>query len=222
MIFYIVASIVLHVLFVLGMVWGGIRFAPARRPLPSATIVHLVRPAPRAALPGLQAMAAAERLQAKVPVPPVPEKKRLVTPTKKKPAAKQEAPKEPPKVEAPKAEAPEKGAGEGQALSGAAGTMRVEGGFGYDWYLALIQSKIEQNFRPPPGRRRPLMTIMEFRISKGGQIVGLRRKQSSGDFLFDQAAERAIQATGRFPPLPANFEASELGINFEFVSNPSR
>ncbi len=218
MMYYIVASIVLHVLFVLGMVWGGIRFAPARRPLPSATVVHLVRPAPRAALPGLQATVAAERLQAKVPVPPVPEKKRLVTPTKKKPAAKPEAPK----TEAPKAEAPKKADGEGRALSGAAGTMRVEGGFGYDWYLALIQSKIEQNFRPPPGRRKPLMTIMEFRISKSGQIVGLRRKESSGDFLFDQAAERAIHATGRFPPLPANFEASELGINFEFVSNPSR
>ena len=100
--------------------------------------------------------------------------------------------------------------------------MRVNGGFTGDWYLALIQSKIEQSFRPPPGRRKALMAIMEFRISKRGDIVGLRRKQTSGDFLFDQAAERAVRGAGRFPPLPANFDASELGINFEFVSNPSR
>ncbi len=100
--------------------------------------------------------------------------------------------------------------------------MHVGGDFEFDWYLALIQSKIEQNFRPPPGRRKALMAVVEFRISKAGDIVGLLRKQSSGDFLFDQAAERAVRAAGRFPPLPANFDASELGINFEFVSNPSQ
>jgi TonB family protein len=99
--------------------------------------------------------------------------------------------------------------------------MHVGGDFTYDWYLALVQSKIEQNFRPPPGRRKALMAILEFRISQTGEIIALQRRQSSGDFLFDQAAERAVRAAGRFPPLPANFEASELGINFEFVSNPS-
>jgi len=100
--------------------------------------------------------------------------------------------------------------------------MRVGGDFAFDWYLALIQSKIEQNFRPPPGRRKALMAVLEFRISKGGEVVGLQRKQSSGDFLFDQAAERAVRAAGRFPPLPETFGATELGINFEFVSNPSQ
>jgi TonB family protein len=209
MIPFIIASIFVHALFAAGMIWGGIKFAPARRPLPSATVVHLVRPPAARVVTG--------EPQATAPVPVVPEKKRLVVPPKKK-TVKEKAPPKPP----PKAVAPKESKGEGTALAGTAGTMRVEGGFSYDWYLALIQSKIEQNFRPPPGRRKMLMTIMEFRISRRGDIIGLRRKQTSGDFLFDQSAERAVRAAGRFPPLPANFEAGELGINFEFVSNPSR
>ena len=207
MIPFIIASIFVHALCVGGMIWGGIRFAPARRPLPSATVVHLVRP------PAARVVTKEPEVTASEPVAPKP-KKRLVTPPKKKTTVKKKTP--------PKAAAPKESKGEGKALSGTAGTMHVEGGFSYDWYLALIQSKIEQNFRPPPGRRKILMTIMEFRISKRGEIVGLRRKQTSGDFLFDQSAERAVRAAGRFPPLPANFEAGELGINFEFVSNPSR
>jgi protein TonB len=201
---YIFASILLHVLFVAGMVWGGIRFGTTMKPLPSATVVHLVR---RAGPP-------AGATQAGASTSVIPEsKKPLVTPPKEKSGVKKAAP------------APTSGKvesqGEGRSLSGAAGTMHVGGDFTYDWYLALIQSKIEQSFRPPPGRRKALMAILEFRISKTGEVVALQRKQSSGDFLFDQAAERAIRAAGRFPPLPANFEASELGINFEFVSNPS-
>lgn len=218
---FIIGSVLLHGLFVAGMIWGGIRFTPKQRPLPSATVVHLVRPAAPAAAVTLPIEGISE------PVEPRP-KKRLVEPPKKKPKPKPKA-KAPPKRESrpakkptPKAEKLKGSGGDGRAISGSAGTMRVGEGFTHDWYLALIQSKIEQNFRPPPGRRRALMTIMEFRISRRGEIVGMRRKQSSGDFLFDQAAERAIRAAGRFPPLPANFEASELGINFEFVSNPSR
>ncbi len=208
---YFLGSLLLHALFIGGMIWGGIRFAPERRPLPSATVVRLIRPAAPPAASSQQGMVAAK------PEPPKP-KKRLVTPPKKKATT--------PKKPAPETPAPvvtqEKPDDKEQAITGSAGTMRVSGGFTGDWYLALIQSKIEQNFRPPPGRRKALMTIMEFRISNRGDIVGLRRKQSSGDFLFDQAAERAVRGVGRFPPLPANFDASELGINFEFVSNPSR
>ncbi len=208
---YFFGSLLLHALFIGGMIWGGIRFAPERRPLPSATVVRLIRPA---APPASSAQQGAEVAK---PEPPKP-KKRLVTPPKKKATIKKKtAPKKPPPVATQ-----EKSNGKEQALTGTAGTMRVSGGFTGNWYLALVQSKIEQNFRPPPGRRKALMTIMEFRISKRGDIVGLRRKQSSGDFLFDQAAERAVRGAGRFPPLPANFDASELGINFEFVSNPSR
>jgi TonB family protein len=202
---YIFASILLHILFIAGMMWGGIRFGPTQKPLPSATIVHLVRRA--GPPPGMQLTG--------TPTSATPEpKKPLVTPSKEKTKAKKPMPAATPSA------APSKG--EERSLSGTAGTMRVGGEFDFDWYLALIQSKIEQNFRPPPGRRKALMTVIEFRITKDGDIVGLQRKQSSGDFLFDQSAERAVLAAGRFPPLPANFGASELGINFEFVSNPSQ
>jgi TonB family protein len=201
---YISASILLHVLFVAGMVWGGIRFGVTKKPLPSATVVHIVR---RAGAPAKGTPAGAAK--AVVPEP----RKALVTPAKEKSGAKKPAP-------APAA-AKVESKGDERSLSGAAGTMYVGGDFTYDWYLTLIQSKIEQSFRPPPGRRKSLMAVLEFRISKAGEIVALQRRQSSGDFLFDQAAERAVRAAGRFPPLPANFDATELGINFEFVSNPS-
>lgn len=199
---YISASILLHVLFVVGMVWGGIRFGTTRKPLPSATVVHIVR---RAGAPAKGTQTGATNHV--VPEP----KKPLVTPTQEKSGAKKPAP----------AAAKVESKGDERSLSGAAGTMYVGGDFTYDWYLTLIQSKIEQNFRPPPGRRKSLMAVLEFRISKSGDVIALQRKQSSGDFLFDQAAERAVLAAGHFPPLPANFEATELGINFEFVSNPS-
>jgi TonB family protein len=202
---YIFASVILHILFIAGMMWGGIRFGQAAKPLPSATVVHLVR---RASPPSGMKLTGGPTSAAAEP------RKPLAAPSKEKPKVKKPAPAPPAGASAPK--------GEGRSLSGPAGTMRVGGDFGFDWYLALIQSKIEQNFRPPPGRRKTLMAVLEFRISKEGEVMGLQRKQSSGDFLFDQAAERAIRAAGRFPPLPSTFGASELGINFEFVSNPSQ
>ena len=106
-------------------------------------------------------------------------------------------------------------------LKGEAGTLKLQNpGFDYDFYLALIQSKIERNFRPPPGVRAGTMATIGFVILRDGTVSSITMVQSSNNLLIDQAAERAVRAAGKFPPLPPQYEQGELGINFEFVVNP--
>jgi periplasmic protein TonB len=203
-------SLGLHVLAGLAMIWASQPSSTLRSPLPQATVVRLIKPI---SLPPAGTMEA-KATSIETP-PPLQIPKGKKDKTKKTVEAKPE-----PKKETPKAKGSQTG---GKELKGQAGTLHVggSGGFDYDFYLAVIQSKIEQNFRPPPGLRSQNVATIAFTIEKSGQISGIQLAKSSGKLLIDQAAERAVRAAGRFPPLPAQYEQGKLDIYFEFVVNPS-
>jgi protein TonB len=200
------ASCALHILIVVALTLAGRQSIGNSRPLPEATVVKLVRPK---AIPAVPPKISKEF---KVPDTEPP----MLIPSKKKPKSKpKETPK--PKTEQPKPRSAKETPTE---LKGEAGTLRIQNpGFEYDFYLALIQSKIERNFRPPPGVRGEHMATVSFVITKNGSMINIGLIQSSGNLLIDQSAERAVRAAGRFPPLPPQYEQGELGINFEFVVN---
>ena len=203
------ASCALHILIIVALTIAGRQSVVNSRPLPQATVVKLVRPkAIPAAIPPVI------NKEFKVPETEPP----MMIPSKKKTKPKlEETPKPKPKTEQPK---PRSAKETPKELKGEAGTLKIQNpGFEYDFYLALIQSKIERNFRPPPGVRGEHMATMAFTIIRNGNMTNVGLIQSSGNSLIDRAAERAVRAAGRFPPLPPQYEQGELGINFEFVVN---
>jgi periplasmic protein TonB len=207
-------SLCLHVLAGLAMFWASQPGRMLKAPLPSATVVKLIKPM---SLPpaGKITGAASTSIESAPP---------LKIPDAKKGKAKKpvETTKPAEKKEAPKSTTPSPGKG-GKELVGNAGTLHVggNGDFEYDFYLAVVQSKIEQNFRPPPGLRGQTMATVAFTIEQNGQISTIQLAKSSGKLLIDQAAERAVRAAGRFPPLPPQYDKGKLDIYFEFLVNPS-
>jgi protein TonB len=204
-------SIALHVLFVVVLIVASYAKTEEKRPLPEVTKVKLIRPK----MPQVAKIDPNEK-EIKFPetAPPLVQPPKV---DKKKPEPKKEKTPEPPKEKKIRSkEQPPK------ELKGDAGTLKLQQpGFEYDFYLAVIQNKIERNFRPPPGVRGEIMATIGFVILRDGTVSSITMVQSSNNLLIDQAAERAVRAAGKFPPLPPQYEQGELGINFEFVVNPS-
>jgi len=202
-----IGSIVLHALFIVVMIVVSYAKTEVPKALPEVTKVKLIRPKPAP----IQAVKPSEEMK-------VPEtQKPLETPKPKKTDKKVEK-----KVEETKEKKPRSTEPVPKELKGEAGTLKLQqAGFDYDFYLALIQSKIERNFRPPPGVRAGTMATVGFVIMRDGTVSAITVVQSSNNILIDQAAERAVRAAGKFPPLPSQYEQGQLGINFEFVVNPT-
>jgi TonB family protein len=207
------ASLGLHALAIAIMIWASGASEFKAKALPAATVVKLIKPMGLPLPQGnpiqpQQGQGAPDEKPMQIPSPP---KKGQKIPAEE-PSKAPTAPKEPSK-------APGMG---GKELKGDIGTLRVgNGGFDYDFYLSVIQSKISQNFRPPPGVRAQSQATMSFTIVKSGEVTNISLTQSSGNLLIDQAAERAIRAAGHFPPLPSQYDQGRLDIYFEFVINPS-
>jgi outer membrane biosynthesis protein TonB len=47
-------------------------------------------------------------------------------------------------------------------------------------------------------------------------------EQSSGLFIFDQAAQRAVVQSSPMPPLPQDYRDSYLGVHFSFSYREER
>jgi TonB family protein len=202
------------------MVWASGAGDGHSKPLPSATTVHLIQPRAMPATPGKISERIPEGAQPKQP-PKMP----LPDALKKKPEKPEPedlATNDVQRPKAPPSDATTRPGAGGTELKGDAGTLKVQGsGFGeYNFYLAVVQSKIESNFRPPPGVKAQSLATIGFSILKNGQIANVQKVKTSGNLLIDQSAERAVRAAGRFPPLPPQYEQGQLDIYFEFVINP--
>ncbi len=88
--------------------------------------------------------------------------------------------------------------------------------FPFSYYKALLRSRIRANWEPPAGNTLSRKTIVYFKIQRSGQLSGLMIESGSGDYLFDQAAMRAVTLANPLPPLPYDFPEPELGVHFEF------
>jgi TonB family protein len=74
--------------------------------------------------------------------------------------------------------------------------------------------KVQRNWRPPG--TTSLKTTIYFRIERTGRVADMRVETSSGHFTFDQAAQRAVQASSPMPPLPGEYSGDYLGVYFDF------
>jgi protein TonB len=167
------------------------------------------------------------------PAPPPPEKKQILKPpTPVKPEAKGLPDPDTAKNASPRKKAtPEpqravagasSSTGTGTATPGldimAPAGPGVPGGTdpGGDWYLAGVQRKIwvlwNQQIRSGPQRS----VSIQFSILADGSVTDVRVAATSGVYLLDQAAQRAIHTAAPFTPLPEHYATDRFTITATF------
>ncbi len=90
------------------------------------------------------------------------------------------------------------------------------GDFKYHWYLAVVQSKLEKNWKPSTENRQ-LKVLVSFSINKDGMITEPRIAKSSGNSTLDNLALRAVKLSAPFPKLPPGFAEDKLELNCALI-----
>jgi TonB family protein len=106
------------------------------------------------------------------------------------------------------------GALTGKAEVGSSITALDNPDFTYDYYIAQLVARIDQNWtRPPVGVG--VHAIVSFRIHSDGSITGVVVRETSTFDTFDLAALRAVQNAAPFPPLPRAYTLNHdsVGVN---------
>ena len=87
------------------------------------------------------------------------------------------------------------------------------------WYEKLLRDRVAQNWRSQELDRRlqsaPAVVVL-FTLMRDGSIRNVRVSQSSGNFAYDQSAQRAIESSAPFPALPREFERDSANLEFWF------
>lgn len=82
-------------------------------------------------------------------------------------------------------------------------------------YLAMLSRRVgEQIFFPEESRHRGVggRAMIDFTLDRGGNIVAMAVRASSGIPAFDVAALAAIQRSAPFPPMPAGLPYPVLDV----------
>jgi TonB family protein len=111
------------------------------------------------------------------------------------------------------------GGGTGGGGGGFGGGGGGLGNFPYAWYLQVIMSRVSENWFTSlvdPGVAGTYQTVVYFRIHRDGSVSDLKVETSSGIASLDVSAQRAVQASAPFPPLPSEYEDQFLGIHLIF------
>jgi len=87
---------------------------------------------------------------------------------------------------------------------------------GLSSYLPLVRDKIARNWNPPPGVREARAKIM-FRILRSGRLGEVNLQEPSGNFYFDQAANRSVLSSTPFPPLPDEYPREYLELSVDLI-----
>lgn len=95
---------------------------------------------------------------------------------------------------------------------GTGGQMNV-GDFCCPAYLSQMLQIVHRNWQQRQGTRGA--TVMRFVIDRQGTLSDITVARSSGNFLLDQAATRALTVT-RLPALPREYPNLTLTVNLEF------
>ncbi|MCK5406805.1 MAG: TonB family protein [Candidatus Krumholzibacteria bacterium] len=98
------------------------------------------------------------------------------------------------------------------------GDMVLGQDFPFAYYLSTMKRKIAALWRVPgTSSTEPLHCSVYFRVGRDGSIQSPSVETSSGTFLFDQAALRAVVQANPLPPLPSGFVDDYLGVHFSFA-----
>jgi len=85
-----------------------------------------------------------------------------------------------------------------------------------DWYMAGVQRKIWMLWTQQVHEAAAPEVVVAFTILADGTVTDVQLMQSSGIFLLDQAAQRAIQTAAPFGPLPRDYGTNRITIHARF------
>jgi len=99
------------------------------------------------------------------------------------------------------------------------GGVELEGEeFPFPFYLELFINKISRNWKNPVAAPENDMSAqVYFRITRTGRIAEVVLREGSGNFVYDQAAMRAVLVSNPLPPLPADYKGKFLGVTCEII-----
>jgi len=110
--------------------------------------------------------------------------------------------------------APGGGRGTGTAGAGSTGTGGLSG-IRMRAYREELRAKIENAWNIPP-RSKGLKAVFFLSINRAGNVEQARLVQGSGNALFDESLQRAIQQAQPFPALPEDFTARTFDVPLNF------
>ncbi|MBA2564931.1 MAG: TonB C-terminal domain-containing protein [Gemmatimonadetes bacterium] len=220
----------LHAFFIAALILSG-SFASRSRHYPPVYQVNLI------AAPAAETLRPDRRRPQPRPADPEPEEKPATAPEPEPEILEEEeelvpeeptepAPEEPePVEEGLETEAPPEEEIEENPVPDAGGNdaeldLKIEGKpFPFPGYLERLVNKIGRNWKKTPNKK-PLAATAYFRVERDGKVTSMEIYESSDDFLFDQAALRAIADASPMPPLPEGYTSDYLGVYFDFNEEP--
>ena len=100
-------------------------------------------------------------------------------------------------------------------VGGSAVTALEGGDFPYTLYISRMTTLIGSHWlRPQVGDQTT--AIVYFVIDRDGAIRDMKLETSSGNGLYDRAAQRAVLETSPLPPLPFGYNGTYLGVHLKF------
>ncbi|GAB1264330.1 hypothetical protein NBRC116492_11390 [Aurantivibrio infirmus] len=68
-------------------------------------------------------------------------------------------------------------------------------------FVALIDSRVKQNWSIPPSARNGMTCELIIQLIPNGQVINVTIAKSSGNDAFDRSAQQAVRKADRFPEL---------------------
>lgn len=88
--------------------------------------------------------------------------------------------------------------------------------FPYPWYITQVRESLWTAWTARMPSSGMLKCVVKFEITRKGAAKSVSIERSSGNRLFDNAAEAAVQNAGPFPPLPDDYYEDRLTVHVEF------
>lgn len=90
--------------------------------------------------------------------------------------------------------------------------------FPFAHYISRMRNKIAAKWRVPQGSQgADRFCRIYFRVHRDGSVTHVTVEESSGLFMFDQSAQRAVVEAASMPPLPREYGDEYLGVHFSFA-----
>jgi len=91
----------------------------------------------------------------------------------------------------------------------------------FGWYIQAAKRRVDPNWDRlsiDSGVRNStsLHAAVSFSINRDGSIKNVRITQSSGNLSWDNAGLRAIMNSNPLPPLPPDYQGSEVAVTWDF------
>ncbi|HAT72079.1 MAG TPA: hypothetical protein DCS63_04610 [Elusimicrobia bacterium] len=88
--------------------------------------------------------------------------------------------------------------------------------FPYPWYITQVREALWNAWTEKMPSAGDLKCTVRFSITRNGSVRSVSVERSSGNRLFDNAAESSVESAAPFPALPDDFYEDKLTAHVEF------